>query len=351
MSSEKTEKPTPKRREDARKKGQIPRGTEFPSALAFLSAVVAMQMVSRDIFGKSGSFIKNTAQRIAENKPLNDADLQVLFYDAGSFLAFLILPVILVGFAAILAGYYIQGGAGASIAALKPKFEKFNPVKNIKRVFGTDALFNLAKSMVKLMVIVAVANGVLSPVFENAPKLVNAPLPTVAVQLGETLYSLGFRCGLAFLVLGLADYGYAWYKHEKSLKMSKQEIRDEYKQEEGDPMVKGQRRRAARALVQSRSIANVPTASVVVTNPTHYAVALRYDRENDAAPVVVAKGADVMAAKIRSIAAEYDIPLVENPPLARALYRLVEPNQMIPVEFFGTVAEILAFVFRQKDGN
>jgi flagellar biosynthetic protein FlhB len=349
MSSEKTEKATPKRREDARKKGQIARGTEFPAALAFLSAVVVMQIVARDIFLKSGVYFRNSAQQIVNIKTLTDADLQAVFIDAVRFLAFLSFPVMIVGFVGVLVGYYVQGGTAMSASSLKPKVEKFNAVKNLKRIFGTDSLFNLGKSMLKLIVIVFVAYGVLAPVFENAPKYIYAPLPTVAVWLGETLYSLAFRCGLALLILGLADYGYAWYKHEKSLRMTKQEIRDEFKQQEGDPMVKGQRRRVARDLVQSRSLANVPTASVVVTNPTHYAVALRYDREKDAAPVVVAKGADIIAAKIRTMAKEYDIPLVENPPLARALYATVEPNHMIPVEFFGTVAEILAFVFRQKD--
>ncbi len=349
MSSERTEKATPKKREDAKKKGQIARGTEFPSALAFLGTVVVMQIVAGDIFVRSGAYIKGIALKITDARALTDADVHILFVDAGTYLALMVLPIITVGFVAVLAGYWVQGGMALSAGSLKPKVEKFNPVKNLKRIFGTDSIFNLGKSMMKLMVIVYVAYGVLAPVFENAPKLIHAPLATVAVQLGETLYSLAFRCGLALLILGLADYGYAWYKHEKGLRMTKQEIRDEFKQQEGDPMIKSQRRRVARALVQSRSMAEVPNASVVITNPTHFAVALRYDREKDAAPVVVAKGADVIAATIRAIAKENNIPLVENPPLARALYKAVEPNQMIPVEFFGTVAEILAFVFRQRE--
>jgi flagellar biosynthetic protein FlhB len=145
-----------------------------------------------------------------------------------------------------------------------------------------------------------------------------------------------------------ADYAYSWYKNEKSMKMTKQEVRDEYKEQEGDPMVKGQRRRIARNLVQKRSLAAVPTASVIITNPTHFAIAIRYDRDKDAAPVVVAKGADNMAAKIRALAKDNNIPMIENKPLARALYKSVEPNQMIPVEFFSAVAEVLAYVFRQK---
>lgn len=151
------------------------------------------------------------------------------------------------------------------------------------------------------------------------------------------------------IALAGADYAHAKYKHEKSLKMSKQEIRDEFKNSEGDPYIKAQRRRSARALSQNRSISNVPEATVVVTNPTHFAVVLRYDRDRDAAPVVVAKGADRNAKRIREIAAENDIPLYENPPLARALYKVVEPDQIVPMEFFGAVAEILAYVYRKDE--
>lgn len=351
MSSERTEKATPKRREDARRKGQIARGAELPAALAFLGALIALKIASTEIFGRMGAYFQNSAHNIAAIKPFTDSDVHNFFIEGVKILAIFTLPVILVSFTAVLAGNFAQGGLAFSGEALMPKADKFNPAKNIKRIFGLDSVVNLLKSLIKLLFIGVVAYGVLSPVIENAPALVNAPLPSVAAKLGETLYSLAFRCGLVLLLLACADYGYAWYKHEKSLRMSKQEIRDEYKEQEGDPMVKGQRRRAARELTQKRSMAEIPTASVVITNPTHFAVALRYDRTKDAAPIVVAKGADLIAAKIRAIAKENDIPLVENPPLARALFRSVEPNQIIPVEFFGAVAEILAYVFRQKENQ
>lgn len=349
MSSERTEKATPKKREDARKKGQIARGAELPAALAFLGSLIALKLAGSEIFGRISVYIRETAANIADPQPLSDGDVHNLMIEGVKLLGIFIAPIVLVAFAAVLAGNFAQGGLAFSTEALTPKADKFNPVNNIKRVFGLDAVVNLVKSLVKLVLIAAVAYGVLLPVIENAPALVHAPLPTVAAKLGETMYDLAFRCGILLLVLACADYGYVWYKHEKSLRMSKQEIRDEYKEQEGDPMVKSQRRRAARELTQKRSMAEIPTASVVITNPTHFAVALRYDREKDAAPTVVAKGADHIAAKIREIARENDVPLVENPPLARALYRLVEPNQIIPVEFFGAVAEILAFVFRGKE--
>lgn len=349
MSAERTEKATPKKREDARKKGQIARGPEFPAALSFLGAVVALNYFGSDLFQRVGFSIRAAALNVAHVKPLTDTDLHIMLFDAGKVLAFLALPVILIGFVSVLAGNFAQGGFSFTGEALMPKASKFSPAKNIKKIFGLDSVVNLGKSLLKLIFIVVVAYGVLVPAIESAPLLIHAPLPTFAVKLGETLYTLALRCGLVLVALAAADYGYAYYKNEKSLRMTKQEILDEYKQSEGDPMIKGQRRRTARALAQRRSIADVPTASVVITNPTHFAVALRYDRDKDAAPVVVAKGADNMAATIRKIARENDIPLVENPPLARALYKSVEPKQTIPVELFGAVAEILAYVFSQKE--
>jgi len=350
MSMERTEKATPKKREDARKKGQIARGAELPAALSFMGALVVVKFLGEELFHQVAYRLQDVAYSITNFRPMTDADVAILMFDGGKFFALLTLPIIAVGFVGIVAGNFAQGGLSFSPEALTPKTEKFSPAKNIKRVFGLDSVVNLAKSTIKLAVIAAVSYGVLIPVIENAPSFLNAPIGTVAIRLGETIYSLAIRCGIVFIVLAAADYGYAFYKHEKSLRMSKQDIRDEYKQQEGDPMMKGQRRRAARSLAQRRSIADVPTASVVITNPTHYAVALRYDRENDAAPILVAKGADMIAAKIREIARENDIPLIENPPLARALYKSVEPKQMIPVEFFAAVAEVLAYVFRQKQG-
>jgi flagellar biosynthesis protein FlhB len=349
MSQEKTEKATPKREEDARKKGQIARGNELPAALGFLGALLAFNTVSGDIIKTLGDTLQKISLQIVNTQELTPADVNILFIDSVKILAMVSLPIVAVSLSAGLAGNFVQGGFSLSAEGLIPNADKFNPAKNIKKIFQLDSVVNLAKSILKLLLLGSVSYGILSPVFQDAPTLINAPLGTVAIKLGETIYSLAFRTSLVLLTLALADYGYAFYKHAKSLRMSKQEIRDEYKESEGDPMIKGQRRRAARALLQNRSIADVPSASVVITNPTHLAIALRYDRDKDAAPVVVAKGADNMAAKIREIAKENNIPLIENKPLARALFKIVEPNQIIPSEFFGAVAEILAFVFQTRN--
>jgi flagellar biosynthetic protein FlhB len=348
MSMERTEKATPKRRLDARKKGQIARGPELPAAAAFLGGITVFSFIARDLAGTVGKYITSSSSSVFANNELNVSDVQMLFFDAAKVLALMVLPILAVTMAAGLAGNFAQGGLSLTLGAFKPKLERFSPAKNIKKVFGLDAVVNLAKTLLKFVLLSWVVYGALAPVITDAPALMNAPLTSVAFKLGETVYTLAFRCGLVMVLMAAADYGYAWYKNEKSMKMSKQEVRDEFKEQEGDPMVKGQRRRNARNLLHKRSLNAVPTASVIITNPTHFAVAIRYDRDKDAAPVVVAKGADNIAAKIRAIAKENNIPMIENKPLARALYRSVEPNQMIPVEFFSAVAEVLAYVFRQK---
>jgi flagellar biosynthetic protein FlhB len=349
VALEKTEKATPKRREDARKKGQIARGPDLPAALGLVGALVALKFIVSDLNISFGTAVKAAADRITHTSELGTAELMMMLTGGAKLLALLSLPVLGVAFAAVAAGNFVQGGFSLTPGAFKPKTERFNPAANLKRIFGPDALFGLAKALVKLLIIALVAYGVVVPLFEGASTLLNASLPTVASELGSVLFTLAIRCGFVLVLLAAADYAYAYYKNEKSLKMTKQEVRDEFKEQEGDPLIKGQRRRSARILAMRRSIAAVPTATVVVTNPTHFAVALRYDRDKDAAPIVVAKGADNLAAKIRSVAAEHDIPLIENPPLARALYASVEPKQIIPAEFFGAVAEVLAYVFRIND--
>jgi len=349
MSKDRTEKPTPKKRKDAREKGQIARGTELPTALAFLAALFALNLLGSHIFIEIGTYVQSLPDKVLETRAYTPRDAHLIIAEAVKTLALISMPIILVGLTGGVAGNLAQTGFMITPKALKPKADKFNPASNIKRIFGLDAPVNLAKSTVKLILFATVAYGVLSPMVENAPTLINAPIGTIAVKLTETLYYLALRYGLLMIGIAFADYGYAVYKHEKSLKMTKKEIKDEFKQQEGDPFIKAQRKRSARALVQKRSLSDVPSASVIVTNPTHFSVALRYDREKDATPMVVAKGADIIAKKIREIAKENEIPIVENPPLARALYKVVEPNQMVPVHFFGAVAEILAYVYRQQE--
>jgi flagellar biosynthesis protein FlhB len=348
MATNRTEKPTPKRREDARKKGQIARRPELPAAVGFLAALVMMRLLSDSIMEHVTVFITGTMQQAGQLTALTPLVASSMLMDALARLAVLSLPIVGAVLLAGIASNFAQGGFTFTPKALKPRGERFNPLANFKRAMGLDGLVQFTKGIVVIAAIVAVCYSPVRQALGESPALVGAPAPHIMKTVGALIYTLGLRAGLVIFIVGLLDYAYGWYKHEKSLKMTKQELRDEYKQQEGDPMVKGQRRRAARAMLQRHIAAEVPKADVVITNPTHFAVALRYDRESHAAPVVVAKGADDIARRIREIAQEHNVAIVENPPLARSLYRTVEIGRMIPPDLFRAVAEVLAYVFRER---
>lgn len=348
MSAERTEKATPKRREDARKKGQIARRPEFPAAASFLAALGVLEATGADWLKRGGYMISTLAQRVADPAPMTLSLAHGLMIDAVTQLTWLVWPVTAALMIASLAGNFMQGGFTYSIEALKPKTERLNPMSNLKRAFGPDRVVDLLKQCLLLAGVGMACFGVSAKAVANAAPLVGVKAPQALLASGALLAQLSWRAGGVLLVLAALDYGYGWYKHEKSLRMSKQEIRDEYKQQEGDPMVKAQRRRAARALAMRQIVVEVPRADVVVTNPTHFAVALRYDRQTNAAPVVVAKGADLMAKRIRELAQQHNVPVIENPPLARALYKQVDARGIIPPEFFRAVAELLAYVYRMR---
>lgn len=349
MSDNRTEKATPKRREDAKKKGQIARRKELPTSLKFLAALFLLQITGVDFVGRAGDYFKQTFAHISGKDELTISLVHKMFVEAGGHLAFLALPAMAATLAAGVVANFAQGGFTLTPNALIPKGERFNPVQNIKRMFSSESVVELIKSTLKLLCIATVAYGVFSVTVKEAPSLINSPAVNTLSVIGELALKLGFRAGLILLILAALDYGYGLYKHEKSLRMTKQEVRDEFKDQEGDPLIKGQQRRFGRAIAQRRMMAEISTADVVITNPTHFAVALRYDKEKDAAPILIAKGVDSLALRIRSIAEEHDILIVENPPLARALYKAVDLGKMIPTEMFRAVAEVLAYVYRRKE--
>jgi flagellar biosynthetic protein FlhB len=348
MSQNRTERATPKRREEARRKGQIARRPEVAAAASFLAAHLMMRATGDDLWQRAAEMFRQSATHLHANDTLDAAAVQTLLTQAGTTLAALSLPVIVAYALTSVGANLLQGGFVFTPSALMPRAEKFNPVANLKRVFGGASFVELVKSVLKLIGIGAVGYGLFKPFLAAAPTLLHQSPPQILATLGAQVYALSLRAGVVLLIIGALDYGYGWYKNEKSLRMTKQEVKDEFRQQEGDPLVKNQRRRMARARVQRRIAVEVPKADVVVTNPTHFAVALRYDRTKDAAPRVVAKGADLLAARIREIARAHDVAIVENPPLARALYKTVDAGRMIPVEMFRAVAELLAYVYQRE---
>lgn len=349
MSDDRTEKPTPKRREDARREGQIARRPQLPAAAAFMAALAALRATGADFGLRGGQLLTGIAGHVAHPEALTIQTVHGMLIDAAAQLALMALPIIAAALAAGIAGNFAQGGLTLTPAALTPKADRFNPAANFKRVFSLDRIVELIKEFLVLAGIGLACYGVCRAAIENAGSLVGLPAAQTLTTTGELILQLGMRAGGVLLLLAMLDYGYGWYKHEQSLRMTRQEIKDEFKQQEGDPMVKALRRRAARALTHRQIVHEVPRADVVVTNPTHFAVALRYDRKEHAAPIVVAKGVDLMAKRIRAIAMAHDVPIVENPPLARLLYKKVDAQGVIPPELFRAVAELLAYVYRRRD--
>lgn len=351
QQGERTEKATPKRREDARRKGQFARTPELPAAAGLAAALLMLRATGPQLLEHAGGLFARLPASLAavSERDLTSPAAEQLLLGAGADIAFLALPVLAAAAAGAAVFALAQTGLQFSAHALAPQAERFNPVANLKRAYGAQAPLELAKSLFKIGAVAFACYGVGSQALTDSPRLVGATAAATFAAAGSVISSVVWRAALCLFAVAALDYGLARYRHEKSLRMSKQDIKDEYRQQEGDPAVKGQRRRAARALLQRRIAVEVPRADVVITNPTHFAVALRYKRGRDAAPVVVAKGADHLAARIRQIARAHSIEIVENPPLARTLYREVTPGRAIPPELFRAVAEVLAYVYRLRE--
>ena len=231
---------------------------------------------------------------------------------------------------------------------LQPKFNKLNPLSGMKKIFSKNSLVELIKSILKISLVLYVAWDYLRKHSEGLFLLYDMGLKSGIAAAGNLVINLGIRIAITYLIIAFADYAYQRWKHNDDLKMTKQEVKDEYKQQEGDPQIKGKIRQKMREVSQRRMMQNLPKADVVITNPTHYAVAIQYDADHYDAPMVIAKGADYLAQKIKETARENNIEIVENKPLARMLYANVEVGELIPPELYQAVAEVLAFVYKLK---
>jgi flagellar biosynthetic protein FlhB len=343
---EKTESATPKRRSDARRKGQTPRSTDLTSSLVFLGLLFAL----RNFGGASGQIIKSYADSIFTH--INAADftstlVMQLARDAAVVLFRAVGPLLLTGMVLGIVVNVVQtNGPVFATESLTPDFSRISPAKGIKRFLSSRAFVDLAKSVLKIGFIGFIAYSTTRDSYPQIVMTFHMDIQAALGLIGGVLFNMALRVVTCMLVLASIDYFYQRWQHEKTLKMSKEEIKQEHKQSEGDPQLKARVRARQRAIARNRMIAEVPTADVIVTNPTHFAVALKYDSENMGAPVVVAKGQDLIAKRIRELAQENDIPIVENPPLARTLYRDSEIGREIPGDLYEAVAEVLAFVYQ-----
>ncbi len=344
---ERTETPTPKRRKEARDKGQVPRSQELTTAVLLLASTLvvvhgtaSLADAMRRIFGQAALGANGTSWGV-------DGTAGWLRDVAWTSLS-AITPILLALAGTALAVGGIQARGVLSPEPLKPKWSRLSPTENIKRIWGIQALAQLAKSLLKLGIISAAMYVALAGAQNKLPGLAQQGPYALVRFIRDQAGRVFLIAGLAYLILALADYGYQVWRHEKSLRMSKEEVKRELKETEGDQIMKIRRRTMARSMARRRMLLSVSDADVVVTNPTHIAVALKYDPEVAPAPIVLAMGARKIAQQIKKLATENGIPVVENKPLARALYKTAHVGLPIPIELYVAVAEILAWVIKQR---
>jgi flagellar biosynthesis protein FlhB len=345
MAGEKTEKATPKRREEARKKGQVARSQDLSGAVVLLAGVVAIGVSGPAIAQRLGDGLRQALQAGGTREPVTVANVGDIMMHAGASAIWCLAPVVGACAAAAVVVSVAQVGFKPRPGALKPDPKRLNPVTGAKNIFGKNALFELAKNLVKVAVVAGVVLSALLPHLSDFAGLVGMTPLQFGHSIAGQVRAVALRAAGAYLVIGIVDFAYQRMRHEKSLRMDKQEVKEEAKQQDLPAEVKGAIRRRQRDAARARMMAAVPEADVVVTNPTHFSVALKYDGRS-AAPEVVAKGQDLLALRIREIAGEAGVPIVPDPPLARSLHANVEVGQQIPEELFQAVAQVLAYVYR-----
>jgi len=340
--AERSERPTPRRREEARNEGRAARSTDLTASVALLGAVVALNIFAPGMHDRMMAILRVIVEDTSPRADGLPTWIAQCVYAGGEivlpFMATLLLVTVAVSAA--------QTGGLISLKQLKPKLENISPAKGVKRLFSLDSVTRTGFGVVKIALIAAIAwftvVGRLLPVLGAGAAPVEAVLPLAA----ELILTLALRLALVLLVLGLIDFAYQRFRFEQSIRMTKQEVREELRRMEGDPLIKRRRREVAARLAMQRISTEVPRADVVVTNPTEYAVALRYDEEKMGAPRVVAKGKDFLALRIRQVAMQHRVPVVQRPPLARGLYAACAVGDEIPSEFYKAVAEVLAYVYQ-----
>lgn len=350
FGDDKTEEPTGKKLDDTREKGQVGKSQEFAHGIElvamFVILRVAMEFLGEHFVGMFrwvySSLIPDIITVSRSGPTVHDTD--ILIRNVLLEMIIIMLPFFAVGFVVALLSTGLQFKFRVTWEPLKPKFDKFNPINGFKRIFSLQSLFTLGLSIVKIVMISAIAYTSLVDHAGELFILYELDLNQAIALAGDLVLSTGLRISMVYILIGVADLIFQKWKFKKDIKMTKQEVKDEYKDAEGDPQIKGQIKQRMREASQRRMMQEVPKADVVITNPDHIAVALQYDEEVSAAPVVVAKGADYLAERIKEVARENNIRIFENIALARMIYNEVEIGAEIPQEFYQAVAEILAII-------
>lgn len=348
---EKTEEATTKKLDEARKDGSVARSNELNIGIALVTIFLCLKIFISYIgngllegffkyYSKISSFV---------NEPMLIGRAHTLITDVIKSFILIVIPIFIITNIVTFVTVLVQVKWKVSSKPLMPKFDKLNPIKGFKKIFNKDKIFELVKSIVKIFVVFYMVYNELQGDINFLGELYAISLKEAISLIGSLVLNLGLKISFLYVVIGLVDYIYQIRKFKKEMRMTKQELKDEYKQTEGDPKIKGRIRQKMQEISNKRMMKQLPEADVVITNPTHLAVAIKYDKSADGAPVVIAKGADHLAAKIREVARENKIEIVENKPLARMLYFNVEIGQEVPRELYQMVAEVLAYVYRLKN--
>ena len=350
---EKTEEPTAKKLEDARKEGQVAKSREIANGLGLLALFLLLKFMVGSIgtrFLESFSMVYNRIPVICRlnggTSPMGD--ISILLRTVMLRLLIILLPILLIGFAVAFISDLFQVKWRPTTKPLQPKFSKLNPLNGFKKIFSAQSLVELVKSIAKILLIALVFYSYIKDKGALLYALYDMSMMQAVNLIGETVIDLGIRISAIYMIIAGADFMYQKYKFKNDMKMTKQEVKEEYKNAEGDPEIKGKIKARMREASQRRMMQAIPKADVVITNPTHYAVAIQYDTEVAPAPIVVAKGSDYLAQKIKEIARENNIEIVEDKPLARMLYANVDVDKQIPPELYQAVAEVLAMVYHAQ---
>jgi len=346
-AQEKTEQPTAKRLEEAREKGQVPRSRELTTVLVLIASAVALLFMGQNMIASLAE-VMNKSFSFSRKELFDPMAMVHHFITTIEIMAFDLAMFLMVTLIAALAAPALIGGWNFSSQAMAPKGERMDPIKGLKRIFGPQGLIELAKALGKFILIGAISTAILWSLRDQLLTLGRQEVKVAMADLGYLTMWVFLAITASLILIALIDVPFQLWNHTRQLRMTKQEVKDEMKNTEGNPEVKGRIRRLQVQLSQQRMMQDVPTADVVITNPTHYAVALRYDQTGNGAPVVVAKGADLISQQIRMVAEHNEVPILAAPPLTRAVYYSTEIGDEIPSGLYIAVAQVLAFVFQLR---
>jgi flagellar biosynthetic protein FlhB len=345
FAQEKTEKATPRKRQDSRKKGQVAKSSDVNTAIILLTVFLFLWFIGRSMFTMLLEIFQTSFQEYLLLHVTN-ANVFHVFTSLAYEAMIIVGPIMLVALLAGVASNYMQVGFLYSTEAIQMKLERINPLQGFKRIYSLRAIVELLKSILKISLVGFVTFAVLWLQKDEILILSQYSIETSLKLVGTLMIQMGLAASVLLIFLAILDYMYQKYDFEKNIRMSKQDIKDEYKKSEGDPLIKSKIKEKQRQMAMRRMMEEIPKADVIVTNPTHFAVALKYDDGKMDAPTVTAKGVDYVALKMKETAKEHDVVTVENRSLARSLYHGAEIGDMVPEDLFKAVAEVLAYVYR-----